>query len=88
MHSKSQLNQQQLFGCHFRSYKSKNSKTKMKNIYLKYFGVFGHVCETIRPMFASILLFERGKYSKIKKMPKTVNIFAILVTSRIEFVKL
>ena len=31
----------------------------------------------------SVLLFECRKYNKIKKMPKTVSIFAVLVTSRI-----
>ena len=39
MHPKFHLNQQYFLRHHFRNYKSENSKTKGKNIYVKYFVV-------------------------------------------------
>ena len=84
IHPKFRLNQRYFLGRHFRSYNSKNSKTKTKNIYLKYFLWHRpHVCKTIRSILASILLFACGKYNKLTKIAKTVSIFEILVTSRI-----
>ena len=39
MYPKFQVNQRQFLEHHFRRYKSKNSKTKTKNIYFKYFAM-------------------------------------------------
>ena len=39
MHPKFQFNHRSFLGCHFRSYKNENFKTKTKSTYLKYFVV-------------------------------------------------
>jgi hypothetical protein len=58
----------------------KNTKQRRKTFTLNTLSWLRNVFKTIRPVYASILLFESGKYSETTKMLRTL---AIHVTSQI-----